>query len=355
MATTQSRGKIESIAMLRGLAIICIVYEHSAFSLWNKLYSGGLANFLFTQFIPRWTAIFVFISGFLFYYLSDRYRTKKYYFTKFKNVLVPYLVISALSYLLLAQHQLAQLSIGFSDPSHNVFIWVVKSLVFGSFNTPLWFIPMIIMIFALGPWLYRISRENLVFIAIASLIFVNFYHRPPYTYGPILNAVFFLPYYIVGMCVCQHKQWILDQGWKHYPMLICLTLFTFLVSTLRFFHFNVYPWISYDDNLQIFLLGLIFFVLFEKINIPNGPKRLLIRVGETSFATFFIHYLFVVMFVKILFAHENLFAGIIHTTSGTVTFLTYSAICFMTVAICHFIAVLLKKIFGRYSRYMIGY
>lgn len=355
MNQTNSRAKVESIAMLRGLAIICIVGEHAAFAIWPHRDTEGILNLLFTQFIPRWTAIFVFISGYLFYYLSFKYQTRKYYLTKLRNVVVPYLLISAISYVYLAQGALSQLTFGWSDPTHNIFVWLVTNLFYGSINTPLWFIPMICCIFLLGPWLYRMSRENLVFVSLICLIFINYYHRPPYQEGPLLNAIFFIAYYIIGMCVCQHKDWVIEKAWRHFFPLLCLTLFPCVVSLLKFYHFQIYSWISYDDNLQIFLLGLIAFVLMEKLSWPQWLKTLLIRVGETSFATFFIHYLFIHAMYQGLIAHPAVSLGLINHNSGSATFVLYTVVWIITLVLCHFTAVILKRMLGKRSRSLIGY
>lgn len=62
--------KLEYIHWLRGFAMVYIVVWHSLTQTIN--FSTGLEKFLLIM-LYNGTAIFVFISGFLFNYLSERY------------------------------------------------------------------------------------------------------------------------------------------------------------------------------------------------------------------------------------------------------------------------------------------
>ena len=83
------------INALRAVAIFFIVALHTvlAFSWDNTLKQREIVYILF----GNGTAIFMFISGYLFQHLSFKFDTKRYYLSKLKYVLLPYFVISLLT------------------------------------------------------------------------------------------------------------------------------------------------------------------------------------------------------------------------------------------------------------------
>ncbi|WP_410318632.1 acyltransferase family protein [Klebsiella pneumoniae] len=83
-------GKISYIHYLRGIAAFFIVAIH--FNLFTN--TETLSGRIFYYFLSEWTAIFVLISGFLFQHLVHKYKPKKFFINKLKNVLIPYFIIS---------------------------------------------------------------------------------------------------------------------------------------------------------------------------------------------------------------------------------------------------------------------
>ncbi|MGM9994434.1 MAG: acyltransferase family protein [Candidatus Avigastranaerophilus sp.] len=92
------------------------------------------------------TAIFVFIAGFLFQYLSDNFNYKVYLTKKFINVILPY-IITCIPGALLCLFPVWALP--FSDL--NIFIQIPCALLTGSYNGPTWYIPMTTIFFLVAP------------------------------------------------------------------------------------------------------------------------------------------------------------------------------------------------------------
>lgn len=76
----------------RAIAIFCIVAAHAKhiFSWENNINQEKILNLT----LGNSTVFFVFISGYLFQYLLSKFEVYKYYLSKTKYVLLPYLIIS---------------------------------------------------------------------------------------------------------------------------------------------------------------------------------------------------------------------------------------------------------------------
>src|SRR5690349_6718767 len=86
---------------LRAIAILMIVALHcTAFLSWTE---HPLFNRVLRELLDNSTVLFFFISGFLFQYLSESFSYQDYLAKKFRNVLLPYLIVAtpAIAYTLL--------------------------------------------------------------------------------------------------------------------------------------------------------------------------------------------------------------------------------------------------------------
>ena len=78
------------INVFRGLAILLIIMGHTM----QFGDSKSVINMLNCEMICGGTALFIFISGFLFQHLSAKYEFKNYMSKKWTNVIMPYLVVA---------------------------------------------------------------------------------------------------------------------------------------------------------------------------------------------------------------------------------------------------------------------
>ena len=129
------------INVFRGLAILLIIMGHTM----QFGAQSSMINMLNCEVICGGTALFIFISGFLFQHLSGKYEFKNYMSKKWTNVIMPYLFVSVPGIILCLFCPIAyKNSFAGLDP----FIQISLHLTIGRVhNTPTWFIPMIIIFF----------------------------------------------------------------------------------------------------------------------------------------------------------------------------------------------------------------
>ena len=105
------------------------------------------------------TALFVFISGFLFAYLAPRYQWQGFMKKKALHVLLPYLVVSLPGIL----WRLTQLHHGVLPVDYvpaavidKPIPFVIWSLLTGFHIGPLWFVPFVCLLFLCSPLFHRL-------------------------------------------------------------------------------------------------------------------------------------------------------------------------------------------------------
>ena len=86
---TKKTKILNYINIFRGLAILLIIMGHTM-QFGN---SNSVINLLNCEMICGGTALFIFISGFLFQHLSGKYEFKNYMLKKWTNVIMPYLFV----------------------------------------------------------------------------------------------------------------------------------------------------------------------------------------------------------------------------------------------------------------------
>ena len=297
----QKHEKLNYINVFRAIAILLIVAGHtiqSEHAIWKPIFKTMLQD---------GTVLFVFISGFLFQYLSDSFSYPKYLKKKFFNIVCPYLFTSILGILLL-----------FCFPAFNRFNGVNKLLQIPMFlttgifhNLPTWYIPMTCVFFLFAPVLLWAEKKkifngkSLLFCILSVLVLIPFclpryapsafvQPTPWQTYwvaveGNILRTGLFFPVYILGMFVAAHRDKI-DKLYCARGILWGLFLLTCAIDF----------WVIYQGILPGRLLApkmiLTFLVLGYLKHYDNAllsRKRLngwLDTVAAYSFAIFFLHH-----------------------------------------------------------------
>ena len=208
MATIKPQ-KIHSIHVLRGVAIIMIVFSHclGVFKNSNLIANSYLFSFL-NLFAFNFTTFFVLIAGFLFQHLTYKYKVKEYYLSKFKTVVCPYISVSIFCFFYFHYQSLSSLPFySFTEPS--AFGSIAKMMLTGTQLLPLWFMPMIIMVFAISPLLYSWSQKSLIVIGLISMFWVVMFTKPDYT-KPLLNLLHYGPVYLTGMMIKQNYEKIMQ-------------------------------------------------------------------------------------------------------------------------------------------------
>lgn len=135
----------------RAFAILTIILGHTC-----RFGTGNILEFQHNLYCFN-TALFVFISGYLFQYLSYKFEYKIYLKKKFLTVGLPYLIIiTPLSFV-------STLSSPENNTFHNLAFYqkVLGGIIFGqTVLAPSWFIGMIIWFYLLAPVFLRISHSK---------------------------------------------------------------------------------------------------------------------------------------------------------------------------------------------------
>ncbi len=217
------------IHFLRGVAILYVIAVHARgfVSYWKS--SPEVFKILDTFSDPsegNGTTLFLFIGGFLFQHLTARnFDFKKYLTQKFKNLILPYLVISLplIGLRLNTVFRSPALPDGFYDwsPLHQA----GHLLLTGAHLPPFWFISTIILFYFSAPILHALDNPRFYkyvfpFILIACL----FTYRPAHNANPLLAYLHFIPVYITGMWFSHYRHQLLSDGRTTFYFLLTLYL-----------------------------------------------------------------------------------------------------------------------------------
>lgn len=330
------------INWLRGVSILFVVLTHI-----NKVaLDDAVGRDFLLNIFGNGTFMFVFISGFLFWHLIGRYEYKKYLIAKLKNVLVPYLFYISVAVLIFF----------FISSKTFTFETIVREyLVGGGMIEPLWFIPMIILIFLISPLLIKIIKSNWFYPVLALFMFFSLTSfRPDIHTYPLYMVFHFLGVFLLGVAFKVNQRLF-----QKYAIAFLLTslpafiLFLFLsVDQDRSGLPSFWPLLNGDLILnymqlqKVFLVILIMSFLFLVEDRGASKNRILDLLAKYSFGIFFIHG-FLILIKAYLVKYniiENVYAG--PATYFIDTFL----ILLISIIICYLTYVVL----GQRARYITG-
>ncbi len=298
--TKPKREMLNYINVFRGLAILLIVVGHTM-QFGNP---GTWPNNIAFEIFTGGTALFVFISGFLFQHLSDKYEYKTYLKKKWTNVILPY-IITAIPGIILC----FSMPIAYGNPfdGMNPFAQIGIFLTTGRVqNIPTWYIPMICIFFLLADVFLILERKKILYKFIPLLLLVTFL-VPRMALEPenlvglsyfdkyleyikyVINGfVHFASMYILGMYFSANKDKI-SLCYKYRWAAIFLMLFTAVLDVYLLHNFNIMNNTVSKIFLNFVVLGYLMHY-DEKIKqctwFNNGADI----VAKYSFAIFFVHW-----------------------------------------------------------------
>ncbi|MCC6828175.1 MAG: acyltransferase family protein, partial [Novosphingobium sp.] len=326
----RSQRDTHYIHAMRSIAILLVVAAHSRQVLADL--SGGLDYLSFRHVNGR----VVFGAGYLFQYLLRGFNYQAYVKVKLQTVIVPYLIVSipVICIYLLGLKDVAELN---APP------WVQGKLALTAFMlltgthlAPLWFIPMISLVYLMAPLLRMMDQRPALYALIVPLMLLGFsIGRPEQDDNPIEALAFYLPVYLIGMAACHYRAQVLPALAKVWPVLVLLVVVPVLLPGGASAH----------DNLNLLAkvslsLGVIGALSVHSRKIPAWFDK----IGELSFGIYFVHGYFASGFAMAARKMHVELHGILALLAVFVVILLAS------------IAVVLvtKAIFGRYSRQIIG-
>ncbi len=353
--TAAPKGRREYLPFmhsLRGLAITWVVSVHVLDCIARRTPRELSWQLLVYLFVSNATVPFIFVSGFLFQHLSDRYRASAYLWRRFATVILPYLVISMPAIL----HQYAtHTGIYLHQDGRQPWAIALAAYLTGAHLTvPLWYIPVIAMYYLASPIFIRFVRQPWLYWSIAPLlVLATFLHR---SYGHRVvwqSALYFLPVFLIGMAVSQYRQqvlaWVAPRRWL---FLTCVLTVLVAAVTLNGHHgpiFSRHPFSTENGVLDLDLVGKVGLTIFclDFLRRHDAPIRSgLAILADTSFGIFFLHGFLLQRMVA-----KPAWQQISGSAWAPLVFLLGVA---GVVAICVVTVLAIQKLLGKRSRYLIG-
>ncbi|MCA6078774.1 acyltransferase family protein [Fulvivirga sedimenti] len=346
------KNYLNYIHYFRGFAILIIVAIHCRISLgWGE---NEFGQQVFTTLLDNGTMLFVFIAGFLFHYLKNKFEYRSYLNRKAKYVLLPYIIMSFFPIVLKVTHVLSSDWIPPGYLPDNPWEEALYYFSTGKHLGPFWFIPMIVIFYFISPLLIRIDQPKFYtfvfpFIFIGSL----FTYKFGYFSNIWASFVHFLPVYIFGMWAANYREKLtrLSLPVTGLLILIYLTLTILEINHVipapkigSFYENELSPFFAFNIvKIRVYILCIILLRVFYQFNNRNMPMLKLL--GDYSFGVYFVHIFFIIIIQYVINAYLPEF------TLNTFTFLLYVAfVSLLSLAAVRFV----KWIAGKNSRMLIG-
>jgi hypothetical protein len=244
-----ARPRLATITYFRATAILLVVAGHSYGPAGIHL-STGFDDTL-SNLIKGATALFVFISGFLFDYVyCARYNYRSLLLDRAQKLLIPYCVLTLLAALMLSSWAGGGLS------AKQLF----RDFVLGETFQAYWYIPFILVMFALAP-LHRIFMglkiSHQAAIIITAAILAALVQRPIHNDNTFQSVLFYLPVYLSGIFLSLHRETLLPVLQKYWSLLLLAAILLAVIQSLS----------GQSDNMQkpFFALQGFELMVFQKL------------------------------------------------------------------------------------------
>lgn len=296
----KKKSFLNYINVFRGLAILLIIAGHTM----QFGENSSLIHKINCEIVCGGTALFIFISGFLFQHLSGKFEYKNYLSKKWTNVILPYFITSIpgiLFCLFLPQ------TYGNSFDGLNPLLQIPMFLTTGRIhNTPTWFIPMIVLFFLCSWILLKMEKKGILykllpFMFIVTLIFprvdvdynsiMNLSYTQKYLacLGYVFNGfIHFYSLYVFGMFCSKHKE-VIDVFYNK-RLLLWLLMITLAGINIFLNYNNIYSSFTVSKTvLTMLLLGYLKHYDNLIMSMPRLNNTLDI-IAKYSFGLFFVHW-----------------------------------------------------------------
>lgn len=352
-ATSNLTNYLHELHAFRGFAILNIVGAHA----WSFMifWTGDLANngvdslFWLTETIFHGSTLyFALISGLLFSkVLADR-PWSSFFQSKFSNVVLPYVFMTACFTALYWQYVIQAPEINNTVLDYLQVVW--GNLFNGKASVHFWYIPVLAVMFALTPLLVIIQKRSLVLTWLLILLPLVISRSPFPDFIKPQSFVYFIGAYLLGMHIGSHyeryKAWIA----KHIVLLGVVAVFSSiaLYSLYVFSYqpgglFSIRQTLVYIQKLAISALLLYWFSKHAG-NLPNWLNVL----ANYAFAIFFMHVVFIGYIIEAV--REWAVTSRTPEVIATLGLINFTASIIASVIV----ASIVKVCLGRHSRKLIG-
>lgn len=322
---------IQHLHAFRGFAIINVVAAHcwSFMIFWTGELDGNSMKWLFwtteTLFHGS-TLYFAIISGLLYSLVLKHKSWQTFFKSKAINIISPYVVISFATVALYWQYYVQAPEV---ENSFMGYLSVVLTgLVSGGASIHFWYIPVLLVLFALTPLLAALVKRNHWSLWLICLIPLLVSRSPFPEFLKPQSFIYFIGAYALGMWVganYEHVKKLLSR-WQ-VPLLLLVIASSLILFSLYLYNYQPTGWYSlrqtfvYLQKLGICALVILWFERKE----PQLPQWIM-TLGTYAFSIFFLHVIFIALVISAvqpiisetrttmwigLFGSANLVAGIL--------------------------------------------
>lgn len=294
------------------------------------------------------TLYFTFISGILFPIILKGKGYPRFFESKFKYVFLPYLFFTTIFTIFSPFAPDSATSASVIEQVLNFIGKLSINLLTGNALWIYWYIPILLVLYALTPLLEKLPKMPAGKTFSAIIILLPLVASRVWPEVSWTNYVYFLGAYVLGLIVGQNYDRTLELIERYWVLLLIIAVLT----TLQFFTLPnpiTYGFINLNESfwyVQKIAMGALALLWLEKY-IKEVPRWLDV-LARYAFAIYFIHMIVIMMYFGTVEALEiNLGDNL---NFGIHLLVIYPIIMAATVGLI-FIA---KKIFGKYSRSIIG-
>ncbi len=293
------------------------------------------------------TLYFIFISGYLFDYVYQRkpFQLGKFYLSKVRNVLCPYLVLSTLFILIAAYLAAEGLDVPYFINHGNAMTTamdIVDALFFGKADITYWYIPFILSVYLVSPLLFKVSGKNFLYLTFFSALVPLVIQRDELT-DFFRNYCFFYPVFILGVFFARYRYPAVAFLKRHVIAIAVVAVVSTLFLAREFYHPTL-PNVELGYYISVLSTGALVLVFFECFQFESKVLELL---AVYSFPLYFLHDSIICVAQKPLFA---LGLSVKSDAMFLVSVFTFFVELFIALGLIY----VMKRILGRYSRLVIG-
>jgi surface polysaccharide O-acyltransferase-like enzyme len=347
---------LNSFDYFRGLAIIFIVAGHSsAYWAMESFYEKVFANLM-----TGGTTFFVFISGFFFHHVFyPKFQYKQFILKKVNYVLLPYtlLTIAGMVCFVFYLDRPPYAEVFITDQPntwHQTIKLGIQYWWTGSILNAYWYIPFIMIIFALSP-LFIKQIQLPVKVQVGLFIFLlcvcALVHRPSHNLSPLHSVIYFMPVYMLGIiCSIEKVRVFKFLAGKSFILGLCIVLMSAAQILIynNYGNFHKETLFSYEgiDMIIFQKILMCFFLLSVTQKIGTKELPFLKYIASASFAIYFLHPWILYLFDYLsVFKYFNFLPGVLgFAVTGPIV-----------IAISLAIAEIFKWVIPNKSRFVIGW
>lgn len=357
MQKERSAGFLGFLHSFRGYAILCIVAGHALAVIYFSIYGRYnmtdpvliLNEILFNQ----CALYFALISGLLFSSVLKEKSYTKFYTSKILYVFLPYLFFTLLyTFVRFQRHNFIHVDMNTMDFIED---HILQNIMYGRANFVLWYIPVLFGLYLLTPlYSFLLSHKkytNILLWVIILIPLISTGFKIPILFGSVIvKIVYFSGAYVLGMYVGEN----MEANMLYLKKKVLLISAVAFVSTVVLCYLHYYTITAFKGiNIQesIYYIQKICFAALAILFLKRfGEKQpvWLTKVAADSTPIYFMHGAIMVTFSSLFLFSRSMEYVTMKIFIGTLLLLVF------TVVFSMLIAALIKKIFGKNSRLIIG-